>query len=792
MKNIYLTLLLSLFFTSNIFGQDSLYIFKAGLVNTKYSINQVDSITFSNASDSLKFNKNGYIFNKLSITNVDSIAFTAPNQKPTYTDIDGNIYTTVKIGTQTWMVENLKTTKFRTGESIPNVTDDSAWSALTTAAYSNYDNNSSIGDTYGRLYNWHAASDSRNIAPAGWHVPTAQEWTILKDYLIANSYNYDGGLVDNKIAKALASKSLWKFSTTAGAPGNNQSLNNTSGFNAQPVGFRYGTSGVFYSNTEGSYFWANTEDTDVEAQYRAIFYGYNWFGEFVSLKRLGLSIRCIKSDLATLRTNPINTITSSSAISGGEISFDGHDPILERGLCWDTVVNPTILKNLTIEGTGVGYFTSHLTKLLPGRLYFVRAYATNTVGTAYGDQLSFTTLKTKPVVDIMNYTELTYNSVKTGGIIISNGGAQITAKGICWSKNPIPVLNIDSMSSNGTGSGQFESIIMNLQPNTRYYIRAYATNSEGTSYSNVIGITTLITKPEVSTYPVSIVTRTTAQSGGIIISNGGDSIISKGVCWGVNPNPEIQSDSITIDGSGSNSFTSLLSGLTPATTYYLRAYATNSDGTSYGDDVNFMTLTTIPTVITSTISTITSTTAIGGATITTNGGEEIIAKGICWSTNHNPKIETDSLSNDGNGSDSFVSTIRNLKPATTYYVKAYATNINGTAYGDEVEFTTLSTTPTINTSIITLVTTTTAVSGGEIQFDGGAAIIEKGVCWSLSENPKIETDAKTMEGTGSGIFTSHISGLLPETTYFVRAYATNSEGTSYGNNQTFTTLIAVP
>ena len=94
------------------------------------------------------------------------------SQSETVKDIDGNVYHTVTIGTQIWMVENLKTTKYRNGDGIPNVTDNTQWGNLTTWAYCNYNNDAANGTKYGKLYNWYAVNDSRNIAPTGWHVPT--------------------------------------------------------------------------------------------------------------------------------------------------------------------------------------------------------------------------------------------------------------------------------------------------------------------------------------------------------------------------------------------------------------------------------------------------------------------------------------------------------------------------------------------------------------------------------------------------------------------------------------------
>jgi uncharacterized protein (TIGR02145 family) len=140
----------------------------------------------------------------------------------TVSDIDGNIYNTVTIGTQVWMVENLKTTKYRNGDPIPNVTDDIQWSNLTTDAYCNYDNDISNVTTYGRLYNWYAVNDSRNIAPTGWHVATDVEWTTLTDYL--------GGA-------SVAGSKLKEFGTTHWESPNADATNE-SGFTALPGGDR--------------------------------------------------------------------------------------------------------------------------------------------------------------------------------------------------------------------------------------------------------------------------------------------------------------------------------------------------------------------------------------------------------------------------------------------------------------------------------------------------------------------------------------------------------------------------
>ena len=244
---------------------------------------------------------------------------------------------------------------------------------------------------------------------------------------------------------------------------------------------------------------------------------------------------------------------------------------------------------------------------------------------------------------------------------------------------------------------------------------------------------------------------------------------------------------------GSSLFTSNITGLTPNTLYYVRAYATNSVGTAYGNEISFTsTPVAAPTLTTTAVSAIALTTAVSGGSITNDGGGAITAKGVCWATTTGPTL-TSSFTSDGTGTGSFTSNLTGLAPATTYYVRAYATNSAGTSYGNELTFTTTAiVVPTLTTAAITSVTLTSAVTGGNISTDGGGAITAKGVCYATTTGPTISS-SKTTDGTGAGSFTSNISGLTPGVTYYVRAYATNSAGTAYGNELQFiTTSVVIP
>ncbi|MDD4488955.1 MAG: fibrobacter succinogenes major paralogous domain-containing protein [Paludibacter sp.] len=587
MKKIFFTLAILFLAISSAFSQDSLYVYKNGLVDNKFAVYDIDSLSFSSNLDTLILSKNSTVANTMLIANIDSISFMPSLPTGTYIDIDGNRYTTVTIGTQTWLVENLKTTRYRNGDIIPEIQNNTEWMNLTTGAYSNYDNDPNNGNNFGRLYNWHAVNDSRNLAPAGWHIPSIEEWAILENYLIESGYNYDGSKTINKIAKALAAKTGWKASSDAGAPGNNMTLNNSSGFNGLSGGMRYGNTGVFSNKSDGAYWWTKNNTTNVEAHYRAMFYRYNFFKNYTSLQGNGYAVRCIKSDLPTVSTNTVNDVIINSATSGGNVSFDGHDPVLYKGVCWNTSENPTVNDNITIDGYGLGGFNSTLTNLLPGTTYYVRAYATNTVGTAYGEEFSFKTLATTPTITTMEVSAITDSTATASGVIITDGGATITEKGFCWSTNESPTV-ADSITT-GTGDSIFIGNLTGLNAGTVYYIRSFATNEIGTTYGQQLSFTTL-DLPAVTTVEISAITDSSALSGGNILSDGGAEIIAKGVCWSTTENPTI-SDSISTDGTGiGGPFISNITGLSAGTLYYVRAYATNSVGTAYGNELSFTTL----------------------------------------------------------------------------------------------------------------------------------------------------------------------------------------------------------
>ncbi len=213
------------------------------------------------------------------------------------TDGDNNNYPVVKIGTQTWMAENLKTTCYNDGTSIPNVTNSGSWASNNTGAYCDYANTPANSIIYGKLYNWYIASSTnpKNVCPAGWHVPTDGDWSMLGAYLIANGFNYDGTTGENKIAKSLAATANWVSSINAGAPGNSDypAYRNKTGFTALPGG-RRDNFGIFSVLGESGYWWSS-EVFNTDYAYNLTMYNNRsfWVSGYCD-KAIGFSVRCIK------------------------------------------------------------------------------------------------------------------------------------------------------------------------------------------------------------------------------------------------------------------------------------------------------------------------------------------------------------------------------------------------------------------------------------------------------------------------------------------------------------------
>jgi uncharacterized protein (TIGR02145 family) len=300
----------------------------------------------------------------------------------------------------------------------------------------------------------------------------------------------------------------------------------------------------------------------------------------------------LPSGIPIVATAPVTNITSTMVTCGGEVTYDGKKAVTERGVCYGTNQNPTIKDFKTSDGDGLGKFMSTVPGLTPSTIYYIRAYATNSIGTAYGAQEKATTLGILPTVTTTAVSAITFNTAVSGGNITKDGGSAILTRGICWSTNQTPTIDLITKTVDGAGSGIFNSNLAGLTSGTTYYVRAYATNSIGTSYGEQVSFMTVAGFPKVTTTSISGITITMAASGGYVTNDGGSGVISRGICWSTTTNPTIALSTKTTNGADIGPYSSAMTKLTANTTYYVKAYATNSMGTGYGDEVTFTTLAT--------------------------------------------------------------------------------------------------------------------------------------------------------------------------------------------------------
>ena len=386
-------------------------------------------------------------------------------------DIDGNVYPTIQIGSQNWMAENLKCNRFQNGDLIPNITDQEEWNNLLTPASVYYNNDNAFSCPYGRLYNWYAAADSRNVCPTGWHVPSLEEFEIL------NAYLGDGGLAGIRL------RSL-KFSSTF------YNETNESGFSAMPSGAYYIVGFAQLNYAIG--LWTNQESYPRHAFYK---YLAGFYSPFITNgdqnKLVGLSIRCMQdyngnASLPIVLNLSVNNVTDKSAELSSSVSSDGGSPVSVRGFVWSKMPNPNLgTSNKILKGEGIGDITSFLLDLEPLTTYYVKAFAVNVAGIAYSNEVEFTTLACELIGNILPLNpdvEIGEQVTFDGQVITSEGTSfkwQANTASTGWSD-----IHPSSIAYSGQNSAQL--IVKNVTlSNHMQEIRLIANNGSCADTSNV-------------------------------------------------------------------------------------------------------------------------------------------------------------------------------------------------------------------------------------------------------------------------------------------------------------------
>ena len=402
-----------------------------------------------------------------------------------------------------------------------------------------------------------------------------------------------------------------------------------------------------------------------------------------------------------------------------------------------------------------------------------------------------------PTVITSEQTASICTRIVSGGTVVDDGGSEVVARGICYSlesSNVNPTLANAYHSVNGSGLGSFESgFNLYSSGGNLIHVRAYATNSSGTAYGEVKHIVTQgFCVPFVTTGFATQIMSTTAICAGEVTNSSGLDVTERGICFSkTNTQPTIENSYYIQSGSGLGSFECMLSSLEPNTTYFYCAYATNDVGTGYGTVLHFTTdpVYYLPTVTTNSAVGVTPSSAMCGGNVTSDGGSSVYERGICYSSYNTQPTISDSYVVSGSGTGLFTATITGLNNNVTYYYRAYAINAAGIAYGQVLSFTTGGsvTIPSVITTAATSITSSSAVCGGNVVSDGGSSVYERGVCYSNTSTIPTLSNTHISSGSGVGVYTVSLTGLTSNATYYIRAYATNSEGTCYGEILSFTT-----
>jgi uncharacterized protein (TIGR02145 family) len=307
-------------------------------------------------------------------------------QSPSVSDADGNIYHQIKIGSQIWLKENLRTTRYSNGDQIGTSSPaGSIKEGENQPKYQwAYNGNESYVPTYGRLYTWYAATDLRGACPDGFHLPTDEEWTSLTDYL--GGISVAGGKLKE------AGFAHWNNPNTGAT--------NESGFSALP-----GTNPGLYG-----YYWSSSDDEHNEGWLRIFYYNYTELSRNPYSKIIGYSVRCIK-DQTTLPvyTNSVTAVSSTTVRISSNIDAQGGKEIFSRGICWSKNPNPTVSDFHSDDDKVIGPLTTSLENLVPNTTYYAKAFASNANGLFYGKEVSF-----KTTVQLSDKDGNIYNTVKIG------------------------------------------------------------------------------------------------------------------------------------------------------------------------------------------------------------------------------------------------------------------------------------------------------------------------------------------------------------------------------------------
>lgn len=920
-------------------------------------------------------------------------------------DIDGNSYKTVKIGNQVWMAENLKVTKFRNGTAISTDVADTSLATVGVYDFNLVDGINTAEEmvtAYGRLYNWKTIANSQGLCPTGWALPTNDDWIELIDFLGGDSIS--GGSMKSRRTEGTSVHPRWDLPNT--------SANNISGFTGIPGGYLWpdAVASIYSDLGQKGYWWSATEADSYQGFVLSLAYDtVAVFGDPAD-KRYLSSVRCIKTNakLPAITTSEATDIQAASAIVAGTITDNGGSDILKAGVVWDTVSNPTIENKLGHFSSlaELATFDALIEGLDPLKTYYAKAYATNKAGTTYGNEVVFTTtdfnrcgtvtdadgnvyqtiqigdqcwmaenLKTTKyfdgreiISDPYAYNIGLYFPYEPGNEIYGNvyNGIAAMSDSLCpigWYMPSEEDFNVlidflgggnmagEKLKAKGdtlTGDGLW--IWPNIATNTSGfsalpggiasagdginfsdigYMGMWWSNSEfvGTKNSNrtknpetksgndIMSLQLYNSDPSASISPnwpdnsinvrciwgqgkprlaktvVNDILINIVSVSATIISDGGDPefpITSRGFVVSTTPEPTVETNLFIFSEpvAGTGAFSNTFTGLTKNTLYYVRAFATNANGTVYGNETQFKTYNETVSDIDGNVY---YTTLIGDQhwmaedlrTTKYNSGISIqneidpgiwsstfegayvaygdgvkgskgqsgylynwfaVSDTLCpvgwrvpfaiewdileeylgenaggklkvldtayWQDQNNGATNESGFTGFGTGYRSFdgfyydqkyngywwTSTMDPQSPGNAFYrgLTNWDSNITTSTQvvnsGLSIRCIEDTGLPIVSTTSLDYVTMTEAYIAGNVDYEGSSAVTEVGIVWDINPSPNLTTNAGSVVAVPEGnYFGAELTGLTANTKYYARSYATNGSGTAYSKDFIFNT-----
>ena len=487
-------------------------------------------------------------------------------------------------------------------------------------------------------------------------------------------------------------------------------------------------------------------------------------------------------------------IAKGSATFNGTVVSNGDPVYTERGFVYGTVPNPTVDNNKTVvSGNGLGKYSANVTGLEEGNVYYVRSYATNEYGTAYGIDASFNFIAAMPTINTLPATNIKIGNgtVTFNGQVETLGDLGYSERGFVYNTTHNPTIDDTKVIASGTGTGKYSINATNIQEGSVYYVRAYLKNTKGVVYGEEVSFNFIAAMPTIKTLSATNIKigNGTATFNGQVEALGDLGYTERGFVYNTTHNPTIDDTKVIASGTGTGKYSINATNIQEGSVYYVRAYLVNSKGVVYGEEVSFNFNAIMPEVQTYAVKD--KIIATGRATlkgnITSTGDPSYTERGFVYGTMHNPTVDSDTkVTVSGTGTGEYNANVSGLSMGVIYYVRAYATNEKATSYGEEVILDMTPVMPRIVTGVVEFKSRTTAIFNGSISYTGDPAYTERGFVYGTMLVPSLDNSATkvVVEGTIAGAFNAEVSNLEVGQSYNMRAYATSPAGTVYGETKT--------